>query len=58
VETKLVFRMTPSCAGDTAVADKPSAACAEFLEHNQRAREQWRLEAEFAKFEKNIERSK
>src|SRR4029077_15427973 len=22
VETKLVFRMTPSCAGDTAVADK------------------------------------
>jgi hypothetical protein len=58
VETKLVFRMTPSCAGDAAAADKPSAACAEFLAHNERAREQWKLEAEFAKFEKNIERSK
>jgi adenosine deaminase len=58
VETKLVFRMTPSCAGDAPAADKPSAACTEFLLHNERAREQWRLEAEFAKFEKNIERSK
>jgi adenosine deaminase len=52
VETKLVFRMTPTCTGDAAAADKPAAACAEFLAHNERAREQWNLETEFAKFEK------
>jgi len=52
VETKLVFRMTPSCTGDARAAGKPSAACAEFLAHSERAREQWKLEAEFANFEK------
>jgi adenosine deaminase len=51
-DTKLVFRMTPSCAADAAAPEKPSAACSEFLSANERAREQWKLEGEFAKFEK------
>ncbi len=50
-DTKLVFRMTPPCAGDAAV-EKPSAACQAFLAASERARMQWKLEAEFAKFEK------
>ncbi len=51
-DTKLVFRTAQPCAGDTAGAEKPSAACENFLASNARAREQWKLEAEFAKFEK------
>lgn len=51
-DTKLVFRLAPACAGDVPSADKPSAACDEFLAANEHAREQWKLEAEFAKFEK------
>jgi hypothetical protein len=53
-ETKLIFRPVPACVGDTAGAEKPSAACAEFLAANERAREQWKLEGEFAKFENNF----
>ena len=52
-DTKLVFRMAPACAGSVASAEKPAAACQEFLAANERAREQWKLESEFAKFEKN-----
>jgi hypothetical protein len=53
-DTKLVFRMTPACAGDAPGTDKekPSAACQQFLTANDRARMQWQLESEFAKFEK------
>jgi adenosine deaminase len=51
-DTKLVFRMAPACSGDTAALEKPSAACEEFLAANERAHEQWKLETEFAKFEK------
>jgi adenosine deaminase len=51
-DTKLVFRMTPPCVGDAAGSEKPSAACDQFLAANERARMQWRLENEFAKFEK------
>jgi len=50
--TKLVFRPVPACVGDTAGATNPSAACASFLAASERAREQWKLEGEFAKFEK------
>jgi hypothetical protein len=50
-DTKLVFRIAPACAGSASETDKPSAACTEFLAANERAREQWKLEAEFAKFE-------
>jgi adenosine deaminase len=51
-DTKLVFRPAPACAGDTAAPEKPSAACEQFLAANERARMQWQLETEFAKFEK------
>jgi adenosine deaminase len=52
-DTKLVFRMAPACAGSTQDTEKPLAACADFLAANERARDQWKLETEFAKFEKN-----
>jgi adenosine deaminase len=52
-DTKLVFRMAPACAGSAQDTEKPLAACADFLAANERAREQWKLETEFAKFEKN-----
>ncbi|MFZ0307462.1 MAG: adenosine deaminase [Candidatus Sulfotelmatobacter sp.] len=51
-DTKLVFRVAPACAGDAAAPDKPSAACEQFLASSERARMQWKLESEFAKFEK------
>jgi adenosine deaminase len=51
-DTKLVFRMTPACAGESAASEKLAASCEEFLDENERARMQWRLESEFAKFEK------
>jgi adenosine deaminase len=51
-DTKLVFRLTPACAGNAEGSEKPSAACEDFLSQNERAREQWNLETEFAKFEK------
>ena len=51
-DTKLVFRIALACAGDAAGAGKPSAGCEQFLAANERARMQWKLETEFAKFEK------
>ena len=53
-DTKLVFRLTPACAGVVASAEKPSPACEEFLATNERARMQWKLEGEFTKFEKKF----
>jgi adenosine deaminase len=53
-ETKGAFRSAAVCAADTAGADKPSSGCAKFLAANERAREQWKLEGEFAKFEKKF----
>jgi adenosine deaminase len=50
-DTKLVFRIAPACAGNAPETDKPSAACTEFLAANERARQQWKLESEFARFE-------
>jgi adenosine deaminase len=52
--TKGRFRAITACASDAAGAEKPSASCSKFLGANERAREQWKLEAEFAKFEKNF----
>lgn len=52
-DTKLVFRLVPACAKDAAGAEKPSVSCQEFLAANERARLQWKLEAEFEHFEKN-----
>ncbi len=50
-ETKGTFRAVGPCVGDVEGAGKSSAACEAFLAANERAREQWKLEAEFAKFE-------
>jgi len=52
--TKIVFRPVAACASETLDGEKPSATCASFLAANERAREQWKLEAEFAKFEKRF----
>jgi adenosine deaminase len=53
-ETKSEFRPVSACATDAAGADKPSTACAKFLATSERAREQWKLETEFANFEKKF----
>lgn len=53
-DTKVVFRIAPACAGDPTFAEKPLAACEQFLAASERARMQWKLESEFAKFEKSI----
>jgi len=45
------FEVTEACARDSIGAEKPSPACAEFLLSSERAKEQWRLEAEFTAFE-------
>jgi adenosine deaminase len=52
IDTKLVFRTAPACSGDAPTAEKLSASCEKFLVANERARAQWKLESEFAKFEK------
>ena len=51
-ETKGTFRPVAACAAD--LAGKASHACTEFLAANERAREQWKLEAAFADFEKKF----
>jgi adenosine deaminase len=48
------FRAVAFCAGDAAGTEKPSIVCEKFLATNERAREQWKLEGEFGKFEKMI----
>jgi len=53
-ETKSAFAAVKACLTDAAGAEKPSAACAKFLAANERAREQWKLESEFSKFEKKF----
>jgi adenosine deaminase len=40
-----------ACAGDALGAEKPSAKCADFLAHNDKARAQWELERRFRAFE-------
>jgi adenosine deaminase len=53
-DTKGSFRAAPACAGEVLGAAKPSAECARFLASSERAREQWKLEAAFADFEKRF----
>jgi hypothetical protein len=53
-DAKLVFRAASACAGDAAGAEKPSSGCEQFLAASERARMQWKLEGEFAKFEKKF----
>jgi hypothetical protein len=52
--TNDVFRPVAACASGMLGAEKSSATCSMFLAANERAREQWKLEAEFAKFEKRF----
>ena len=47
--TKVTFKPVAVCAGD--LAGKPSHACSEFLADSEKAKEQLKLEQEFAKFE-------
>ena len=48
------FRMVTACANDSAGSGKPSGACAKFLQANERAHEQWKLETAFAEFERKF----
>jgi len=50
--TKPAFRTVAACTGSA--AEKPSAGCEKFLQANEKANEQWRLEVEFTKFEKTF----
>jgi adenosine deaminase len=50
-ETKHEFRPVAVCASSTLGAEKPSVTCNKFLDASERAREQWKLEKEFAAFE-------
>jgi len=45
------FAPVPACASDTPGSGNPTPACADFLATSERAREQWRLEAELVDFE-------
>ena len=45
------FGRVEACAGDEPGRRKLSNACQKFLDSSERARTQWALEAEFAKFE-------
>jgi hypothetical protein len=48
------FRTVAACTNDRAGSGKVSAACQKFLHDNERAQTQWKLEEEFAAFEKNF----
>ncbi len=50
--TKGDFKPVAACAGD--LAGKPSHACSEFIAESEKAKEQMKLEDEFAKFEKQF----
>jgi hypothetical protein len=53
-ETKGSFRTLSACTADPLGKENPSADCAKFLADNEHAREQWKLEAAFADFEKKF----
>ena len=52
--TKDSFRPVTACASDAATEEKPTPACEKFLAASERAREQWKLETAFARFEKKF----
>jgi len=53
-DTKIVFRPVAACAADVATEEKPTPSCEKFLAASERAREQWKLETAFARFEKRF----
>ena len=48
------FRPAPACAADRPGNAAPSTPCRRFLDGSARARLQWKLEAEFIRFEKQF----
>jgi hypothetical protein len=48
------FRPAAACASDRAAAGKVSRICEKFLDANERAQFEWKLEVEFAGFEKRF----
>jgi len=54
VGTKGGFRRVAACGGDIPAEKKTTPSCEKFLAASERAREQWKLEYEFAKFEKKF----
>ncbi len=50
--TKGTFKPVADCSSDIPGKEKPSARCQRFLDTNEHASEQWKLEAAFAEFEK------
>jgi adenosine deaminase len=54
VETKGAFHPVAACASGALGAEKPTPGCRKFLAASERAREQWKLETEFANFEKKF----
>ena len=48
------FHPVTPCAGDRPEADRVSPGCRKFLDGNERARVQWKLEREFAEFERKF----
>jgi adenosine deaminase len=48
------FHPVAACADDRPDSAKTSVACNKFLDANDRARVQWKLEREFAEFEKKF----
>jgi adenosine deaminase len=47
-------RAATACATDHAASSKLSASCNKFLDANEKARMQWKLEQDFAAFEKKF----
>jgi adenosine deaminase len=48
------FRKVAACTNDRAGSGKVSVACQKFLDGNERAQMQWKLEEGFAVFEKQF----
>jgi adenosine deaminase len=48
------FRLVSTCAGDDPAKGSPSPDCQKLIDHSERAGMQWKLEGEFAEFEKKF----
>ena len=48
------FRWVAACAGDRAGNDKTSPPCQKFLDNNEKARVEWKLEGELERFERRF----
>jgi adenosine deaminase len=48
------FRWVSACAGDRPGNDKTSPTCQKFLDNNEKARVEWKLEGELERFERRF----